>query len=236
MLKSSSIVCLCGSKQFPEASQKAEDTEKIAGNIVLRMEPVLDEQTLASLAKIKVKEEIDVINLKALEVLEICDELLVLNIQGYSDDWMKKACVHATALRKKIRFFDPDNIPKCLVRDLSSNVLGETLNNNFTKELDLLRKSHTRIHHLVASAKKETLVDSLRALIYLRKLIDTTITLVTKDILNNPKYMQKYLPLSPDYKRAAEEESFKQFQQIWERIFSGIFLASDRRESDRLSD
>lgn len=102
MLKPSILVCLCGSKQFPEASQEAEDIEKNLGNIVFRMEPIIDERILVNLAKNKIEEKIELINLKTLEVLEICDELLVLNIKGYADDWMKKACIHATALGKLI--------------------------------------------------------------------------------------------------------------------------------------
>lgn len=98
------VVCLCGSGRFRDAFEQAEFDETLSGKIVLTIgcntkdiartpdlehhKPMLDE-----LHKRKI---------------DMCDEVLVLNVGGYIGSSTRSEIEHAEKIGKPIRYLEPN--------------------------------------------------------------------------------------------------------------------------------
>lgn len=99
------IVCLCGSTKFIDAFKNATLEETLKGNIVLSIgintknsyelrrliETSSDKTTLDELHKRKI---------------DLCDEILVLNVGGYIGESTNSEIGYAAKYGKKIRFLE----------------------------------------------------------------------------------------------------------------------------------
>lgn len=103
------IVCLCGSTRFFEEFQEASLRETLAGKIVLSIGCNLrsDRQEwsnsdVAEREAIKVK--LDELHKRK---IDLCDEVLVLNVDGYIGDSTRSEIAYANAHSKTVRWLNP---------------------------------------------------------------------------------------------------------------------------------
>ncbi len=104
------VVCLCGSTRFSEAFQDANLKETLAGKIVLTIGCDIkgDDELFAQ--EFMTPDELE--NLKTqLEVLhfrkiDLADEVLILNINGYIGESTARELAYAQAMGKNIRFLE----------------------------------------------------------------------------------------------------------------------------------
>lgn len=92
------MVCLCGSTKFKDAFIKANLDETMEGHIVL---------TVGSFGHIdggiteSKKIELDILHLRK---IELCDEILVINVNGYIGESTRREIAYARSLGKTVRF------------------------------------------------------------------------------------------------------------------------------------
>jgi len=100
------IVCLCGSTRFIEAWQKANLEETLAGRIVLQIgcntKSDADLQSIGVLTE-ETKKALDVLHKRK---IDIADEILVLNVNGYIGDSTRSEIEYAKAHGKKVRWLE----------------------------------------------------------------------------------------------------------------------------------
>ena len=103
------IVCLCGSTRFSAAYQQANLEETLAGHIVLTIGS--DTQSDAELFADKTAEELATITRRLAALhrhkIELADEILVLNVDGYIGDSTRSEIDYAIRLGKTIRYLEP---------------------------------------------------------------------------------------------------------------------------------
>lgn len=107
------IVCLCGSTKFSEAFIKANALETLAGNIVLSV-GFFWHQLDALHLDLKQFVEMSPQTKSMLDALHFCkidlaDEILVLNVDGYIGESTANEIVYAYTNGKCIRFLEPGN-------------------------------------------------------------------------------------------------------------------------------
>lgn len=102
------IVCLCGSTRFSKAYQQANLQETLAGRIVLTIgadmksdDKLFTDNTPAELAMIK--GDLDWLHLRK---IDLADEILVLNVNGYVGDSTCREIDYAKARGKNIRWLE----------------------------------------------------------------------------------------------------------------------------------
>lgn len=88
------IVCLCGSFQFPWAFHAVERDETLLGNIVLK--PFKQDRLMGELTA------------EHFRRIDMADEILVLNIGGYIGEHTAQEIKYAKAKGKAIRFYEPE--------------------------------------------------------------------------------------------------------------------------------
>lgn len=96
------IVCLCGSTRFGAAFRKANLEETLAGRIVLSVG--CDTRSDAEL-QITEAQKIALDELHKHKI-DLADEILVLNVDGYIGTSTRGEIEHALACGKDIRFLD----------------------------------------------------------------------------------------------------------------------------------
>lgn len=91
------VVCLCGSRRFVGAFMGAALDETMRGKIVLAM--VFPKPISAK----------DRVMLDAMHTqrIEMCDEVLILNVGGYIGKDTRNEIKYAEALGKKVRYLEP---------------------------------------------------------------------------------------------------------------------------------
>lgn len=93
------IVCLCGSTKFKDTFANATRTESLDGNIVLSV------AMFGHLEGLNMdgpeKELFDKLHF---EKIELADEILVLNVNGYIGESTKREIEYAKQLNKPIRY------------------------------------------------------------------------------------------------------------------------------------
>lgn len=105
------IVCLCGSTRFSQAFRDANLTETMAERIVLSIgcdtknDAELFGQMPALLQKIT-KRNLDLLHIAK---IELCDEVLVLNVDGYVGESTRREIRHALKLQKPIRWLEAEH-------------------------------------------------------------------------------------------------------------------------------
>lgn len=109
------IVCLCGSTRFSEAYQQANLEETLKGNIVLTIgcdmrsnKELFENKSQKEL--IDIKNRLDELHLRK---VELADEVLILNLDGYVGSSTARELEHALNLGKGIRFWE--EIPEGVV-------------------------------------------------------------------------------------------------------------------------
>jgi hypothetical protein len=102
------VVCLCGSTRFFEAFQQANYSETMAGRIVLSVgfyphrADMCHGQTLGCTAKQKLA--LDELHKRK---IDLADEILVLNVNGYVGDSTRSEIEYAQARGKPVRYLEP---------------------------------------------------------------------------------------------------------------------------------
>jgi len=97
------IVCLCGSGRFKEAFDKAEFNETLAGKIVLTIG--CNTKDIARDVNWEfVKPMLDKLHLRK---IELADEVLILNVDGYIGKSTRNELEYAKRMKKTIRFLEP---------------------------------------------------------------------------------------------------------------------------------
>lgn len=103
------IVCLCGSTRFSEAFHEANLRETLAGNIVLSIGCDFKSDTdllLAGELTHEDKERLDELHLRK---IDLADEVLFLNVNGYMGESTRREHQYATNHGKIIRYLvEPD--------------------------------------------------------------------------------------------------------------------------------
>ena len=106
------IVCLCGSTRFYQAFQKANFTETMGGKIVLSVGFYPHAQGLAHGQETgvtpKQKDALDDLHKRK---IDMADEILVLNVDGYVGNSTASEIRYAMKLGKPVRWLDPCKIP-----------------------------------------------------------------------------------------------------------------------------
>ena len=105
------VICLSGSTRFERAYERAMIEETLAGNIVLsigvnmRTDParyMLSDKSDEELTQIK--EGLDELHLRK---IDMADELLVLNVDGYMGESTSREVQYAKDNNKLIRYLEP---------------------------------------------------------------------------------------------------------------------------------
>lgn len=103
------IVCLCGSTRFWRTFQQASLRETLAGKIVLSIGAATgtdDDHFGGYLPRDEydaVKRRLDELHLRK---IELADEVLILNVDGYLGESTRRELAHARALGKAVRWWD----------------------------------------------------------------------------------------------------------------------------------
>lgn len=101
------IVCLCGSTRFYNEFQEANYQESMKGNIVITLGWYPDRENVPEVTPDE-KIKLDALHFKR---IEMADEILVLNINGYIGDSTRREMSHAMKLGKTVRFAEePKNV------------------------------------------------------------------------------------------------------------------------------
>lgn len=102
------VVCLCGSTRFYEAFQKANYKETMAGRIVLSVGFYPHSATQAHGEDVGCTEaqktRLDRLHMAK---IEMCDEVLILNVDGYIGFSTRRELEYAEHLGKRVRFLEP---------------------------------------------------------------------------------------------------------------------------------
>lgn len=102
------VVCLCGSTRFSEAYQQANLRETLAGRIVLTIG--VDMKSDAELFKNTPADELEQIKQRLDELhkrkIDLADEILVLNVDGYIGSSTKSEIEYARHNNKAVRYLD----------------------------------------------------------------------------------------------------------------------------------
>ncbi len=106
------IVTLCGSTRFYEAFQRANYEETMAGKIVLSVGFYPHSQEKAHSedegCTPEQKVALDILHKKK---IDLSDEVLILNVDGYIGNSTRGELDHAFITSKKIRFLEPAKAP-----------------------------------------------------------------------------------------------------------------------------
>lgn len=102
------VVCLCGSTRFIEAYQQANLEETMAGRIVLSVgcdtksdNELFADKSLGELEEIKMR--LDYLHLRK---IDLADEVLILNVDGYIGESTRRELQYAQQAGKKIRYLE----------------------------------------------------------------------------------------------------------------------------------
>lgn len=99
------VVVLCGSTRFKDAFVDAGLYETLAGNIVLSIGCAFKSDTeLGIVDDDPTKRGLDRLHMRK---IELADEVLVLNVDGYIGTSTAREIAHAQALGKPIRYLEP---------------------------------------------------------------------------------------------------------------------------------
>jgi len=102
------IVCLCGSTRFGDAFREANLRETLDGRIVLSIGCNMrnDAEIFGHLADDKlvaIKAKLDELHLRK---IDLADEILILNVEGYIGESTQRELEYAKSQGKAIRFLE----------------------------------------------------------------------------------------------------------------------------------
>ena len=102
------IVCLCGSTRFWREFQAASLRETMVGKIVLSIGAAsgTDDEHFGSLPRAeydRIKTMLDELHMRK---IDLCDEILVLNVGGYIGESTARELAYALAHGKRVRYLE----------------------------------------------------------------------------------------------------------------------------------
>jgi hypothetical protein len=105
------IVCLCGSTRFSQAFRDANLRETLAGKIVLTIgcDMRSDADVFGHLPDDElgaIKAALDELHLRK---IDLADEVLILNVQGYIGQSTHRELTYAREKGKRVRFLEKDH-------------------------------------------------------------------------------------------------------------------------------
>lgn len=105
------IVCLCGSTRFKDTFSQAQLEETLAGKIVLTIGCNMKSDTeifghLSDSEFDEIKAGLDELHLRK---IELADEVLILNVDGYIGESTRNELNYAIGLGKTIRYWQSPN-------------------------------------------------------------------------------------------------------------------------------
>src|SRR5437879_4561841 len=98
------VVCLCGSTRFSQAFQDTNLRETLAGRIILSIG--CDQRNDDHLAKAGVAIDKEALDTLHLWKIDMCDEVLVLNVGKYVGESTRREIEYAMLLGKHIRYLE----------------------------------------------------------------------------------------------------------------------------------
>lgn len=103
------IVCLCGSTRFWRQFQRSSLSETMAGRIVLSIGAATgtDDEHFGNLPRQeydRIKTMLDTLHLRK---IDICDEVLILNVGDYVGESTMRELGYARAAGKGVRWLEP---------------------------------------------------------------------------------------------------------------------------------
>lgn len=105
-----SVVCLCGSTRFMDQFFRSGWNETLDGNIVLSVGVVVDHPGDAEGGHVGealgLKDALDELHFRK---IDLADEVLVLNLDGYIGKSTQREIAYAMATDKPIRFLEEEN-------------------------------------------------------------------------------------------------------------------------------
>lgn len=104
------IVCLCGSTRFWKTFQEASLRETLRGRIVLSVGAAIasDDEHFGHLTpdeRTQIKQMLDELHLRK---IDLADEVLILNLDGYVGESTRRELAYALAHGKPIRWWEPE--------------------------------------------------------------------------------------------------------------------------------
>jgi hypothetical protein len=102
------IVCLCGSTRFWREFQEVNLQETLAGNIVLSIANVSssDTELFAGLSEQEREHIVKTLDELHFRKIELADEVLIINKEGYMGESTKRELEYAQHLGKVIRWLE----------------------------------------------------------------------------------------------------------------------------------
>lgn len=103
------VVCLCGSTRFSQAFRDANLTETLAGKIVLTIgcDMRTDDDIFGHMAEDELRHTKAALDALHMHKIELADEVLILNVDGYIGESTRRELNYAQALGKYIRYLEP---------------------------------------------------------------------------------------------------------------------------------
>jgi len=98
-LKEFTVVCLCGSTKFKDAYLETAKIETLAGKLVL-VSSIFSHADGDALTL----QEIELLNLLHRQKIRLCDEILVINKDGYIGESTREEIVYAQELGRRVRY------------------------------------------------------------------------------------------------------------------------------------
>ena len=102
------IVCLCGSTRFWRDFQRASLAETMAGRIVLSIGAAsgTDDEHFGNLPRDEYDRIKDMLDQLHMRKIDLCDEVLILNVGNYIGESTARELAYARSLGKRIRFLE----------------------------------------------------------------------------------------------------------------------------------
>lgn len=127
---SNKIVCLCGSTKFIEKFHELNTIETLKDNIVLSVgvntkedSQVFKTQSFGS--QNETKKKLDELHLRK---IDLCDEVIVINVNGYIGESTRKEIEYANNTGKPITYLENSNNP-VMYRQEENGAISLTINN-----------------------------------------------------------------------------------------------------------
>lgn len=114
MTNKPTVVCLCGSTRFGDAFAKANLEETLAGRIVLTIgcNTKSDTELFGGMQEEELKRIKTGLDELHKRKIDLCDEILVLDVNGYIGDSTKSEIEYAMAHGKRCRYLSAEQEAK----------------------------------------------------------------------------------------------------------------------------
>ncbi|WP_301172925.1 hypothetical protein [Brevibacillus nitrificans] len=103
------VITLCGSTKFKEPFERTNAFLTLQGNIVISL--AFFEQSEGFEIT---KEQSDILGNVHLRKIDICDEIFVVDVDGYIGESTRKEIEYAKRKGKSIRYYSNGEIPNCV--------------------------------------------------------------------------------------------------------------------------